>query len=260
MTVDLDHVALAAHDVAPVLSGLVGRLGASIERWGATRGFRAVQSRVGPNGMTVEVIEPFAVENDDFLVKYLERRGEGLHHLTFVTGDLAAVLRRLEDAGFAPARVSLDGPVQRELFLSPAPAHGTVVQVIERILPKGEYDRRLAGGDLPVAHDPWWPELPEPARPPAVLRRAVVRSRAPAEARRLFVDLLGGRATEVDDGVVDVRWRGGTLRIEAVGTLATAGLARLECGRQGPEERLTIGGAAVLVTPSGVTPGAHDST
>ena len=52
-------------------------------------------------GMIIEILEPFAVEQSDFLERFLQARGEGVHHLTLKSTDLRAELERLLAAGFS---------------------------------------------------------------------------------------------------------------------------------------------------------------
>ncbi len=72
-----------------------------------------------------------AVEPDSFLARFIEKRGEGLHHLAVVVDDLDAYVRELEAQGVRiPHRESV-GPLRREILLSPRDLCGVVLQVIE---------------------------------------------------------------------------------------------------------------------------------
>ena len=90
MSFDLDHVAIGLRDVTQSLFTLVGELGGTPIRGGEVVGFRAMQVRLGDaeRGMTVELLEPFDVHLNDFLVRFLERHEHGPHHLTFKVDDI----------------------------------------------------------------------------------------------------------------------------------------------------------------------------
>ena len=105
---DFDHVALATHDATPALELFVGRLGATDLYGAADRGFRWALVHAGDadGGMLVELLEPWSVEQDPFLARFLERRGEGAHHLTFKTKDIGRRLARLNERG---SRSSISG-------------------------------------------------------------------------------------------------------------------------------------------------------
>jgi 4-hydroxyphenylpyruvate dioxygenase-like putative hemolysin len=72
-----------------------------------------------------------AVQPDGFLAKFIEKHGEGLHHIGVVVDDLDEYVRELEAKGVRiPHRESF-GPLRREIVLSPKDTCGVVVQVIE---------------------------------------------------------------------------------------------------------------------------------
>ena len=83
------------------------------------------------DGMTVELLEPWAVEHNDFLARFVARHGAGPHHLTFKVPDLAAAIERVRSAGFQPVNIDVSDPEWKEAFLMPREAHGTVVQLAE---------------------------------------------------------------------------------------------------------------------------------
>ncbi len=130
---DLDHVALATRDVRDALDVLVGELGGTVLFGGNSVGFRPMQLRLGDatGGMNIELLEPWDVERNDFLERFVARHGAGPHHLTFKVDDLAATLERVRSAGYRPVNVDLSDPDWKEAFLHPREAHGTVVQLAE---------------------------------------------------------------------------------------------------------------------------------
>src|SRR6266571_1541492 len=102
---DLDHVALAAIDTSDALRFLTGPLGGIVIFGGQSVGFRPMQVWVGTadgDGMPVELLEPWAVEQNDFLARFVARHGPGPHHLTFKVSSLAGALERVRAAGLGP--------------------------------------------------------------------------------------------------------------------------------------------------------------
>ena len=57
--------------------------------------WRWVQLRF-PGGGKVELLEPLG---EGFLCRFLEKRGEGLHHMTFKTDDIQAAIAHVEGLG-----------------------------------------------------------------------------------------------------------------------------------------------------------------
>jgi len=88
---------------------------------------RAAYLKVGDGLMVMDG----AVEPDGFIAKFIEKRGEGLHHIALVVDDLDGYVKELEAKGVKiPHRESF-GPLRREIVLSPKDLCGVVMQVIE---------------------------------------------------------------------------------------------------------------------------------
>jgi methylmalonyl-CoA/ethylmalonyl-CoA epimerase len=230
---DLDHVALADSDTAPALRFLTGDLGGTVIFGGQGFGFRPMQVWVGTAdgaGMPVELLEPWAVEHDDFLARFLDRHGPGPHHLTFKVPDLAAALERVRGAGFTPVKIDTSDPEWKEAFLSPREAHGTVVQLAES---HGEFATRAellrhVREHGPNAHPRWWVDPVDHDGPPARLRRVVVRTPSLPSALAFFAGLLQGDVEAESDGGADLVWpRGARVRLEERPE-EPAGIDRLE--------------------------------
>jgi methylmalonyl-CoA/ethylmalonyl-CoA epimerase len=230
---DLDHVALAALDTAPALDFLTGALGGTVIFGGQSIGFRPMQVWVGTaegDGMPVELLEPWAVDRNDFLARFVARHGAGPHHMTFKVKSLAAALEHVHAAGLTPVNVDVSDPEWKEAFLMPKEAHGTVVQLAES---HGHPDRRAemlahVAANGPNMHPRWWNE-PTPADgPPARLRRVVLRTPALADAAAFFGGLLEGVVERASEHRVDLVWpRGARIGLEQHAD-APPGVDRLE--------------------------------
>jgi methylmalonyl-CoA/ethylmalonyl-CoA epimerase len=90
-------------------------------------GFRFVQYRY-PNRMKIELMEP--IGRAGFLTKFLDHRGEGVHHLAFKVSDIDARLADLRSRGIDPVHVVVQGP-WKEAFIHPRQAHGVLIQLLE---------------------------------------------------------------------------------------------------------------------------------
>jgi len=229
---DLDHVAIAAPDTAPALRFLTGRLGGTVIFGGQSIGFRPMQVWIGDktgDGMPVELLEPWEVARNDFLARFLERRGPGPHHLTFKVPDLAAAIDRAHARGITPVNVDVSDPEWKEAFLMPRDAHGTVVQLAES---HGEFETRAellahVAAHGPNEHPRWWTD-PEPAAGLATLRRVVLRAPALEPAVEFFRDFLDGDVESERPERVELVWpRGARVAIEHQ-PARHAGVDRLE--------------------------------
>jgi len=81
----------------------------------------------------LELLEP--IEPQGALARFLESRGEGIHHLAFEVTDLDAALVRARRAGFRPTgeapRPGAHGT--RVAFLHPQSTHGVLMELVERL-------------------------------------------------------------------------------------------------------------------------------
>lgn len=121
----LDHTSIAVHNIEEIvpLMEMVGAEfleGADNER----NGFRWVQYQVA--GGKLEFIAP--TREDSFLTKFLAKRGDGLHHLTFKVTDLEEAIARAEKAGYEVTDRH-EGRNWHEAFLHPKSSHGVLIQL-----------------------------------------------------------------------------------------------------------------------------------
>lgn len=127
----IEHVAIVVKDVeasAGLFETLLG-----IER-GHTETLPSERVKVAffeLGGCRIELVE--GIGSDNPTAKFIEKRGEGIHHLCLEVDDLAATLKRLEGAGFplidrAPRPGSRGTKVA---FLHPRGCNGVLVELVE---------------------------------------------------------------------------------------------------------------------------------
>ena len=129
----LDHVALAVRSIDPALKLFRDTLGASFIGegpidWGDKGSWRWQQLRL-PGGGRIELLDPISEESN--LTRFLDKRGEGLHHITLKTSDIRAAIERIEGAGFELVDVNLDDPHWKEAYLRPKQTHGALIQIAQ---------------------------------------------------------------------------------------------------------------------------------
>ena len=243
-TVEFDHVAIASTDIAAAVDVVVGDLGGVVVHGGDGYGFRWVQARLGiPTGMTIDLLVVWQPEVNDFLARFVERHGDGVHHMTFKVDDLEAMLERAHEFGLHPTGVSLDNPQWREAFLQPREAHGTVIQLAQTEHDAADFAQlvdRAATTGIAEGTPTWWPAPPARSEVPTVLRRVVIGSPQRAGARDFFSDFLAAEIIHDDDSRTDLAWPGGQVRIVDA---PSAGVLHLEA----------TGLPAPTVAPSGTT-------
>lgn len=183
--IHLDHVAVAAERWEDAWPRYAAELGGRWINGGESPGFAAHQVAYA-NGMRLELIRPHAVEENDFMRRFLDRNGPGPHHLTFKVDDIEGALAAAESAGFRPVGVDLTWSEWKEAFLHPKDAPGVVVQLAE-------------------SHGTWTseppPGFPSSRHAVASLDRVVHAVASLDEGLALFAGLLAG--SEVGRGSSD---------------------------------------------------------
>lgn len=134
LVVGIDHVGVCVRDVdagAALWSDLLG-IAATDREDIAPQRTGAAFIRPQKAGCAIELICP--LPGNAGLEKFLDRRGETLHHVAFAVTDLAEALARLKAAG-----VPLIDDVPRPgagghqvAFLHPKALNGSLVELVER--------------------------------------------------------------------------------------------------------------------------------
>jgi len=133
----VDHVGIVVADTAAAialygaLAGLQADPTVEHEREGVRITFLRASDESG-GATTVELIEP--TRPDTGVTRFVERRGEGMHHVCFEVEDLNAEIGRLSGEGYelldrAP-RQGMHG--ERLAFVHPRSARGVLIELYER--------------------------------------------------------------------------------------------------------------------------------
>jgi methylmalonyl-CoA/ethylmalonyl-CoA epimerase len=131
---DLHHVGIAVADLEAAVDRWCSLLGARIEAREEVeaQGVRAVALLAGSG--RVELLAPLAPDTP--VGRFLERRGEGMHHVAFVVDDVVSELADLRAAGATlideSPREGLYGPVA---FVHPETLGGVLVELVGRLGP-----------------------------------------------------------------------------------------------------------------------------
>jgi len=126
----VDHVGIAVRrlDAALVTYRSMGLAPESIETL-ASLGVRAAFLPAGD--LSIELLEPLTP--DGVIARFLERRGEGLHHVAFRVPDIRGELERLREAGMRlvdeEPRVGARGRLVA--FVHPSSVHGVLVELVQ---------------------------------------------------------------------------------------------------------------------------------
>jgi methylmalonyl-CoA/ethylmalonyl-CoA epimerase len=128
---EIDHVAIAVHDLDAAIAYYREVYGAEVEH----------QERVERDGVDeallrvaesyVQLLAPF--DPDSTVAKFLEKKGEGIHHIGYRVADVGAALERVKAAG---QRVIDEEPRPGSrgttvAFVHPKGGLGTLVELVQ---------------------------------------------------------------------------------------------------------------------------------
>ena len=128
----INHIAVAVHDTEAALALYSQALGlpaqATVEH--PPEGVRVTFREIGQT--KIELLEPLAA--DSAVGRFLEKRGEGLHHICLEVDDLSEAIARLRDRGFnvidETPREGMHG--EKLVFIHPKSAFGVLLELYER--------------------------------------------------------------------------------------------------------------------------------
>jgi methylmalonyl-CoA epimerase len=123
----LDHIGIAVKSVAEARKFFEGVLGARFlyEHSNPEAGYKIFEFDF--NGLTLELLEPLG--NESFLHGFLEKHGEGVHHLTLDVPDSKGKIAELKSAGIKVVNEREFAPDSYEAFISPRSSHGVLIQI-----------------------------------------------------------------------------------------------------------------------------------
>jgi len=126
----IDHVAIAVTDVEAAVKRYVGILNAehirTIELQEKAGPVKVAYMRIGET--ILSLIQ--SIDEDGFINKHIEKRGEGLHHLGLEVDDLDEFVRNIEKNGYTvPLHDEFSN--RREVILRPKETCGVIMQIME---------------------------------------------------------------------------------------------------------------------------------
>ncbi|MGB3344724.1 MAG: methylmalonyl-CoA epimerase [Aequorivita sp.] len=79
----------------------------------------------------IELLE--ATNSDSPIAKFIERRGEGIHHIAFAVDDIEAEMQRLKNEGFILISETPKKGADNKLvaFLHPKSTHGVLIELCQ---------------------------------------------------------------------------------------------------------------------------------
>jgi len=126
------HIAIAVRSIADALPDFADSFGLAVMHTAEVEG-AGVRVAVLPIGETcLELVEP--TDPDGPVARFLQRQGEGLHHICYEVDDLEAALAHLKERGLrlvdSKPRRGMEGA--RVAFVHPSSTHGVLIELHEK--------------------------------------------------------------------------------------------------------------------------------
>lgn len=127
----IDHLGIAVKSLAAA-KGIYEKLGLTISPEEFVEGEHVKVVMIPVGDSRLELLEPTSA--DSTVAKFLEKRGEGLHHVSLSVPDLAASVAKLKQDGvrLVSDEIKMGAGGHRYVFVHPSSAGGVLLELVER--------------------------------------------------------------------------------------------------------------------------------
>lgn len=127
----IEHIGIAIKDIEKsneLFSNLFGTAPYKMEDVGS-EGVKTSFFKVGPN--KIELLE--ATSPDSPIAKFIERKGEGIHHIAFEVDNIESEIQRLKSSGFVVLNEKPKHGADNKLvaFLHPKSTNGVLIELCQ---------------------------------------------------------------------------------------------------------------------------------
>ena len=131
MLTEIDHVAIAVRDLDAAIAWYRDALGAEVEHRETAERDGVEEAMLAVAESYVQLLSP--TRDDSPVAKFLDKRGEGLHHVGYRVEDCAAALEAMVQAGATPIDTEPrpGGRNTTIAFIHPKGAFGTLIELVE---------------------------------------------------------------------------------------------------------------------------------
>jgi methylmalonyl-CoA/ethylmalonyl-CoA epimerase len=129
----IDHIGIAVKDMAESNELFARLLGQAHYKVESVESEKVATSFFHIGESKIELLE--ASDPESPIAKFIEKRGEGIHHIAFEVTDIYAEIERLEGEGFVPINREPKRGADNKLvaFLHPKSSNGVLVELCQSI-------------------------------------------------------------------------------------------------------------------------------
>lgn len=128
---NIDHVAIAVHDLGASLREFRDQYGAQPIRREVVADQGVEEAMIAIGGSHIQLLQP--LHPDSPVGRFLERRGEGMHHVALAVADIDQALQHLRIQGvrLVDENPRIGGGGHRIAFVHPVAFAGTLIELVE---------------------------------------------------------------------------------------------------------------------------------
>ncbi len=131
MLESIDHIAVVVRDLDEALTFYQDALGLEVTERREVPAEQVAIASLSLGDASIELVQPLHAESG--IARFLEKQGEGLHHICLNVDDIAKAMDQLQNAGAdlitERPRTGADG--KRYAFIHPKSAHGVLLELYE---------------------------------------------------------------------------------------------------------------------------------
>lgn len=127
----IEHIGIAVKNIElsnQIFEDILGSPSYKTERV-ESEGVSTSFFKVGPN--KIELLE--ATRDDSPIAKFIEKKGEGIHHIAFAVDDIDAEIKRLQEKGYRLINETpKDGADNKRIvFMHPKSSNGVLIELCQ---------------------------------------------------------------------------------------------------------------------------------
>lgn len=128
---NLDHVAIAVRNLDEAIAGYRNRYGVEPLYREVVESQGVEEAMIAVGGSFLQLLEPRSPDTP--VGRFIEKNGEGLHHVAFAVADIEAALEHLsaEGARLIDSEPRVGGRGAKIAFVHPKDLTGTLIELVE---------------------------------------------------------------------------------------------------------------------------------
>lgn len=129
----IDHIGIAVKNIDEALKLYSEALGLQLSQTDKEEGQKSIVAFLPAGESEVELVEP--IGEDGPVARFLQKRGEGIHHICFEVDDIQATLAKLKTQGvqLIDQEPYLGTGGKKIAFIHPKGAHGVLIELYQKV-------------------------------------------------------------------------------------------------------------------------------